>query len=106
MAKRKPLKINWDTEKAVRNEEKYTVTFETASTVFQDRDAVFFDDEEHSQNEKRELVIGRASDKRILTCFFTRKDGVVHIIAARLATHREKKEYADANDTRIIYQIK
>lgn len=106
MKKQKALKFHWEAQKAARNEDKYGVTFEVASSVFQDWHAVYFDDEEHSQNEKREMVIGRASDRRILTCFFTRANDTVHIIAARLATHREKQEYTDANNTRVIYQIK
>jgi len=109
MAKHKPLKFNWDAEKAVRNIEKYDVTFDEASTIFTDRHAIYLDDLEHSQKEKREMVIGCApATKRHLTCFFTRVDGVIHIIGARLSTHRERQDYKDNSDekTRIVYQIK
>lgn len=109
MKKQKPLQFKWDEDQAARNEAKYNVPFGEASTIFKDKNALFFDDHEHSQKEKREIVIGRApATKRHLTCFFTRVDGVVHIIGARLSTHRERQDYKDNSDdkTRIVYQIK
>ncbi len=109
MKKQKALVFNWEAEKAARNEEKYGVSFEEAKAIFTDKHAIFHDDIEHSQKEKRELVIGRnAATKRHLTCFFTRTDGVILIIAARLSTHRERQEYKDNSDekTRVLYQIK
>lgn len=109
MKKNKALVFNWEAEKAARNEEKYGVSFEEAKTIFTDKYAIFHDDVEHSQKEKRELVIGRATaTKRHLTCFFTRVDGVILIIGARLSTHRERQEYKDNSDEnkRILYQIK
>lgn len=106
MKKQKALVVNWDAAKATRNEEKYGVSFEEAKSVFRDRAAIYLDDAEHSQKEKRELVIGRSVNQRLITCFFTRVDEVIHLIAARVATHRERQSYDDANDTKLIYQIK
>lgn len=109
MKKQKALVFNWEAAKATRNEEKYGVSFEEAKSIFKDKHAIFHDDPEHSQKEKREIVIGRApATKRHLTCFFTRVEGVIHIIGARLATHRERQEYKDNSDdkTRVLYQIK
>lgn len=109
MKKQKALVFNWEAAKATRNEEKYGVNFEEAKSIFTDKHAIFRDDAEHSQKEKREIVIGRAAaTKRHLTCFFTRVEGVIHIIGARLATHRERQEYKDNSDdkTRVLYQIK
>jgi uncharacterized DUF497 family protein len=109
MKRQRSFKFSWDAEKAARNEAKYGVTFEEAKSIFTDIYAVYHDDPEHSQKEKREIVIGRApATKRHLTCFFTRVDGVIHIIAARLSTHGERQEYKDNSDekTRVIYQIK
>lgn len=102
--------FNWEAAKAARNEEKYGVSFEEAKGIFHDKYALYHDDVEHSQKEKREIVIGRApATKRHLTCFFTRVEGgVIQIIGARLATHRERQDYKDNADdkTRIVYQIK
>lgn len=106
MAKDKPLKFNWDAEKAVRNMEKYDITFDEAATVFTDRYAIYLDDAEHSQKEKREMVIGNSpARKRLLTCFFTSVNGVVHIISARRSTHGEKQEYEENSEKKVRYQI-
>ncbi|MCB0103920.1 MAG: BrnT family toxin [Anaerolineales bacterium] len=109
MPKQTPLKFSWDTEKAARNEEKYGVSFEEAKSIFNDKKAMYFDDAAHSQKEKREIVIGRApASRRHLACIFTRESGSIRIIAARLATHRERQAYKDNSDekTKVIYQIK
>ena len=107
MTKRKPIKFNWDAEKAVKNEEKYGVSFDEASTIFKDHHALYLDDLEHSQKEKREIVIGRApARKRLLTCFITRTDDMVNIIGARISTHRERQDYDDNSETKILFQIK
>ena len=112
MKKQKALVFNWESAKATRNEEKYGVSFEEAKSIFTDRHALYLDDHEHSQKEKREIIIGRApASKRHLTCYFTRVDGVIHIIAAKLATHRERQAYKDKNDdekmgVKVLYQVK
>jgi uncharacterized DUF497 family protein len=99
MAKKKPLQFTWDTAKAEKNIEKYDVSFDEATTVFKDPEALYFDDLEHSQKEKRELIIGRSRTReRLLTCFFTRSEGVIHIISARTSTHRERHNYDDNSE--------
>lgn len=107
MTKRKPLKFNWDAEKAVKNEEKYGVSFEEAATIFKDTHVLFHDDDEHSQKEKRELAIGRSGPRsRLLTCSIARNEDTVRIISARVSTHRERQDYDDNSETKILYQIK
>ena len=107
MTKRKPLKFNWDAEKAVKNEEKYGVSFDEASTIFKDHHALYLDDLEHSQKEKREIAIGRSGPRsRLLTCFIARTEDTIRIISARVSTHRERQDYDDNSETKIVYQIK
>ena len=104
MAKQKSLKFNWDAEKAVRNEEKHGISFDEIVVIFKDRNAMYFDDPQHSQNEIRETIIGwSAARKKPLICFFTRVEDVINIIGARAATHRERKLY-DENQ-RVEYQV-
>ncbi len=101
-SKRRTLQFNWDPAKAERNLEKYGVSFDEAATIFKDNLAMFFDDVEHSQQEKREFVIGRSKTKeRLLTCFFTRGDGDIRIISARISTHRERQAYDDNSEFEI-----
>ena len=48
----------WDEEKAAENLEEHGVAFEEALTVFPDPLANIFDDPDHSESERRELIIG------------------------------------------------
>ncbi|MBE0672993.1 MAG: BrnT family toxin [Anaerolineales bacterium] len=104
MTKRKPLKFNWDAEKAEKNIEKHGVSFDEVVVIFKDRHALYFDDPQHSQKEIRETIVGWSNArKKVLTCFFTRSEDVVTIIGARIATHRESQLYDDSQD--IDHQI-
>ena len=88
------IKFIWDSARAEKNILKYDVSFDEAATACQDPLALYFEDSEHSQKEKREFVIGRsAARERLLTCFIVRAEGVVRIVAARIATHGERKNY-------------
>ena len=90
------LKINftWDPAKAEKNLIKHDVSFDEVSTIFKDPLALYFDDVEHSQKEKREIVIGRSTTReRLLTCFIARTGDTVNIISARTSTHRERQNY-------------
>ena len=50
------LQFEWDPRKAKVNLAKHGVWFEEAMTVFGDLLARIFDDEEHSEDEKREII--------------------------------------------------
>ena len=50
------LQFEWDPRKAKVNLAKHGVSFEEAMTVFGDLLARIFDDEEHSEDEKREII--------------------------------------------------
>jgi uncharacterized DUF497 family protein len=52
------MQFEWDTGKAETNLNKHKVSFAEAETVFGDLLAKIFDDEEHSFEEKREIIIG------------------------------------------------
>jgi uncharacterized protein len=89
-----PLKVEWDNKKAAANLAKHGVTFEEASTVLGDPLAVIFDDEKHSQDELREIIIGHSCRQRLLLVSFTeREGGMVRIISAPKATRRERSDY-------------
>ncbi len=90
------LKFEWDEKKAASNCTKHGVTFDEASTVFADPLAVIFDDEEHSADEVREIIVGHSVFERLLLVSFTeRGDDLVRIISARKATKRERKDYEE-----------
>jgi hypothetical protein len=90
------LRFEWDEDKARSNVRKHDVTFDEASSVFADPLGVIFDDEEHSVDEVRELLIGHSVLQRLLVVSFTeRGEDLVRIISARKATKRERKDYEE-----------
>jgi hypothetical protein len=87
-------RFEWDRRKAIANSGKHGVTFEEASTVFRDPLAFIFDDEYHSEDERREIIIGHSIGGRLVVVSFTeRTEGVVRIISARRATKKEQEGY-------------
>jgi uncharacterized DUF497 family protein len=52
------VQFEWDSKKAITNLKKHNVSFDEATTVFNDPVAMIFDDEAHSYNEHREIIIG------------------------------------------------
>lgn len=90
------LHFEWDKGKATSNLQKHQVSFDEASTVFDDPLAYIFDDEDHSIVEHREIIIGHSLIQRILFVSFTeRAEDVIRIFSARLATKRERKDYEE-----------
>ena len=88
--------FEWDDRKAASNRTKHSVSFEEATTVFDNPLAVIFDDKAHSGDEQRELIIGHSTDGRLLIVAFTERiEGVVRIISARGATKRERRDYEE-----------
>ncbi len=90
------MKFIWDKEKAVANQQKHHVSFEEASTVFDDPAAVLFYDEDHSIEEHREVIVGHSIQKRLLLVFFTElAENIIRIFSARKPTKRERKDYEE-----------
>ena len=89
------MHFEWDTVKATRNLRKHRVSFEEALTVFGDPLARIFDDEDHSIEERREVIIGHSSPGRLLIVCFTARGESVRMFSARTATRREQKDYEE-----------
>lgn len=90
------MTFEWDEAKAVANVEKHGVVFEEAQTVFHDPLAVLFEDEEHSGDERREIIIGHSHRNRLILVSFTERAGsILRIISARLATRQEREDYEE-----------
>jgi len=90
--------FEWDRNKAQTNLSKHKISFENASTVFKDRQAISIADEEHSQEEERWLTIGMDTVTRTLVVIHTYisidKDNCnIRVISARKATKNEKRIY-------------
>ncbi|MFO0964956.1 MAG: BrnT family toxin [Gemmataceae bacterium] len=89
------LEFEWDEAKAASNRKKHKVEFEEAATVFSDPLAAIFDDEDHSEEERREIIIGHSARNRLLLVSFTERGDVIRIISARQATRRERRDYEE-----------
>ncbi len=87
------MEFEWDESKATANRKKHGISFEEASTVFDNVLAVIFDDEAHSVGEKREIIIGHSQNNHLLLISFTERPNNIRIISARLATRREREDY-------------
>ena len=89
------MQFEWDEQKATINETKHEVSFEEAQTVFVNPLSIIFDDDAHSEDEDREIIIGHSSKNRLLLVSFTERETSIRIISARKATNHERKDYED-----------
>lgn len=90
------LYFEWDTNKARNNLQKHQVSFDEASTIFDDPQFITFLDEEHSTEEDRYITIGLSNKNRLIIVAHTERNGNIRIISAREATKNEEKFYQEA----------
>lgn len=90
------LQFEWNPDKATRNFEKHKVSFDEATTVFDDPIFVTVIDDEHSNDEERYITIGLSRKARLLVVAHTDRSGQVRIISVRKATGKEELFYAEA----------
>ncbi len=86
------MRFTWDPRKAASNVRKHSVTFEEASTVFDDEHALVQPDLTHAD---RLLILGASTRARVLFVVYVEQeaDDLVRIISARKATPHERKAY-------------
>ncbi|MGC1275131.1 MAG: BrnT family toxin [Planctomycetaceae bacterium] len=89
------MRFEWDDRKAATNRRKHGVSFDEATTVFFDDDALLIADEDHSDAEDRFVLLGLSSALRqIVVCHCYREsDEVIRIISARKANRAERAQY-------------
>jgi uncharacterized protein len=85
----------WDPTKSAANVKKHRISFEEAASVFLDADALTFLDPDHSDEEEREITIGRSARRRMLFVAHAVRDGRIRIISARRATRQERRQYEE-----------
>jgi len=92
------IEFSWDPKKAEINQKKHHITFEEATTVFYDADALVIDDPEHSTEEDRFIILGYSSKANLLiVCHcYRNSDQVIRIISARKATTNERNQYYES----------
>jgi len=84
----------WDPQKAAANLKKHGVTFEEATTAFDDDRAMTLKDPH--EDDERFVVIGMSNAARVLYVVHAERESVTRtrIISARLAEKREALRYA------------
>ncbi len=88
------LQFQWNKSKAKDNYVKHGVTFELATSVFNDPFAVEFLDDRQDYNEERFVIIG-AAERQVLFVAYTERKEVIRIISARRATKHEQEIYLE-----------
>lgn len=89
---------DWDMNKNKTNIQKHGVSFKEAASAFRDENALYFEDDAHSHDEDRFIIIGQSKTTRLLyVCYCYREsETVVRIISARETTKTESKLYGGA----------
>lgn len=87
------MEFEWSTRKATANLRKHRVSFEEASTLFDDSLATVYGDPDHSVSERRRLMIGRSAQGKLLHIAFADRGERIRIINARKATKTERYLY-------------
>jgi len=87
------LTFEWNPQKAESNINKHGVSFEEASTVFQDPLSLTIDDPLHSTDEERMVQVGISHKNRLLVVVHTEIGDTIRIISARKATKKERNNY-------------
>lgn len=85
--------FEWDAAKARKNIAEHEVSFEEASTVFDDPFFLIVKDPDHSVREQRYIIIGESDERRYLLVSFTERSKTTRIISARELDSRERKSY-------------
>ena len=92
------MEFEWNETKAASNLKKPGVSFDEAETVFDDEHAFTQDDELHSDDEPREIIIGYSDHNRlVIVAFVQRLPNRIRIISARAATLKERNIYEEAS---------
>jgi uncharacterized DUF497 family protein len=85
------VRFSWDSRKAAANVAKHGVSFEEASTAFEDPLGAYYPDALHAD---RFILIGLSRQKRLLYVVHAEvKADRIRIIDARKATKHEKARY-------------
>ena len=87
------MPFEWDEEKAKTNIDKHGVSFDEATSVFDDPLFLTFADPSHSIQEQRFVIMGESARARLLVVSYTERAGTTRLISARPVTKKERKAY-------------
>ena len=89
------MRFTWDPQKGRENLRKHGVSFEEATTAFNDYLSATALDPDHSISENRFITFGVSNRGRLLIVAHTDEGELIRVISARLATKSERKIYEE-----------
>ena len=89
------MQFEWDSGKAIINQQKHKIDFETAARVFLDPNRVEQYDEGHAEEEDRWKVTGMVHPAILIVIYTERGENgeIIRIISARKANEQERQAY-------------
>ncbi len=89
------LRFEWDEAKNAANKRKHGVSFEEAVSVFSDDNALLIADPDHSEEERRFLLLGISYALRILVVVHCVREygDTIRLVSARKASRPEHDQY-------------
>ena len=90
------LNFEWDEQKASANLKKHKVSFDEATTVFNDPFSITIPNPDHSAHEQRYIDIGSSDKGRILVVVYTQRGPNIRVISCRKATLTERRLYEES----------
>jgi uncharacterized DUF497 family protein len=91
------MEFEWNPDKAVINLRKHNISFQEATTVFDDSLSVTFPDPDHSIGEDRYVIIGMSRLGQLLVVSHADRENRTRIISARRATRQERRFYEEGS---------
>ena len=87
--------FQWDPSKNVLNIKKHQISFQEAATVFFDQSGLLVEDDAHSEQEERHILIGLSLEGNVIVVShcYRENDKIIRIISARKATKNERLQY-------------
>ena len=89
-------KVEWDPNKVATNHKKHGVSFEKGITVFGDPLSMNMSDRDHSEDERRYIVLGLSDRHRVLVVCYAEIEERTRIISVRRGTRFERSSYEEA----------
>ena len=93
------MEFEWDPKKAADNLAKHGVSFQEATTVFDDLLSITVPDPDHSVAENRFIIVGMSLRGRLLIVSHVERGDRIRLISARELTRTERNAYEEGNYT-------
>jgi hypothetical protein len=88
-----PTEFEWDRGNFDKNKTKHGIQNQEVEEVFFNIPLLLIDDESHSKNEGRYLVLGKTDSNKKLSIIFTIRKNRVRVISARPMSKKERQLY-------------